>query len=188
MKRTLFTAALAVAGLIGLACTARAQYSGTAGPVVPPPGAPAMVLPPGTGPSCAAETCMKPCCKPYLDKKVTIKPCFYEKCEDFCQPLCWSCSLFGKCCDSGCGPNHKCEHPRTRKDLWVKLPKREELIEKCYVDYVPKCVETKCCVGKQPCCSAPGAAPSGVPHSVVAPPAVNPPTATPKRLPMTSGN
>ena len=123
--RRLFSAALALAGLIGMSRLAGADEL----PVVA--GCP--------------DACVEKVCRPVVETKTITKPVFTSVCEEVCEPRCWSCGLFGRC--SSCGPDHSCVM-HTRKFLVVKLRKHEECVNKCVVDYTPSC--TTCAPGYAP--------------------------------------
>lgn len=86
---------------------------------------------------CPAGSCRK-VCRPTVESKKVSTRVYDSACEDFCLP---KCSLFGglfghKGCrgdgaDSACA---KCEHPRMRKYLVVKIRHHEECENKCVVD------------------------------------------------------
>ncbi len=150
--RKLFSSALALAALLVGTNLVLAQ-------------APVVVV----GDGCQ-DSCLQKVCKPIQEPKTIIKPVYTDKCIDYCEPRCWTCSLFGSSCDS-CGPTHSCGTVKTRKVMIVKLKKCETCVNKCVVEYAPACSAP---------CTAPCAAPCGMPLVIpAAPPAVGNPQPMP---------
>jgi hypothetical protein len=130
MKREILNLGLAVAalGLLGLAGKALA-------------GDDAVVLE-GCGPD---GSCHK-VCRPITETRNVPQRCYSSGCEDFCLPKCGLLDCFRghKCCDQEGGCAGRCEHPRTRKYLIVKIRQKEECVPKCVV-------EQQVCPGQPPC-------------------------------------
>jgi hypothetical protein len=99
---------------------------------------------PGVVKACGPEGCGHGVCRAVTETRKVPERCYSSGCEDFCLP---KCGLFGghKHCDDDAGDcAGRCEHPRTRKYLIVKIHQKEE----CY----PKCVvEGGACAGHHAC-------------------------------------
>ena len=105
-------------------------------------------------------------CVPTTETKKIDKRVYTDTCEQFCVPKCtlFGCLRGGGCggCENGCengdchdGNCHKCEHPRTRKYLVVKVRHEEECVPACKVE--------------QGCCAAPSSTIQPVPAKAMPP-------------------
>jgi hypothetical protein len=119
MMRKLSTAALALTGLLGLAGAAAAD-----GPAAGPcPGG-----------------CAEKVCRPIVETKIVVKPCYTSICEPFCEVRCSPLGLLaGGCCGGDGDAHHQCTHVKTRKILVVKLKPETQCVNKCVVEVAPPC-------------------------------------------------
>jgi hypothetical protein len=117
MIRKLFTSALALAGLLGLAQIAAAQAP------MPGYGVPC--------PTACPEACPEKVCHRVTETKTVTERKYDDVCEEYCRP---KCSFFGmlsgscsSCDDGTCGSVH------TKKYLVIHFPTHEECVHKCVV-------------------------------------------------------
>ncbi len=147
MKRTLWTAGLVIAGLVGLA------RHGVAGdPVFH---------------DWCNDYCPEKVCRPVVETRTVSKRVYGEVCTDYCPLRCRLCSLFGMCNTCNCGK------PLVHKDLLLKIRKHEECVNKCVVEQScppPPCVGP----GTLPVMAPPG--PQAPRMPVPPPPPATPPS------------